>query len=75
MATPVPNPADKSFFFEMAELKASVEALAEDHLLYVLNLGEYNIALGTSLDCPERITDAQRGRGYYPRVIPQKTGV
>ena len=33
---------------------------------------EYGVSLGTSLDGPEEITDAQRGEGYYRRTM---TGV
>jgi len=31
--------------------------------------GEFGISLGTSLDGPEEITDAQRGRGYFRRTM------
>lgn len=30
---------------------------------------EYNVSLGTSLDGPESITDAQRGSGYFRRTM------
>ena len=31
--------------------------------------GEYGVAIGTSLDGPEQINDAQRGRGYFRRTM------
>jgi uncharacterized protein len=41
--------------------------LLTDELCTVLK--EHNVSLGTSLDGPEPITDAQRGHGYYRRTM------
>jgi radical SAM protein with 4Fe4S-binding SPASM domain len=32
-------------------------------------MAEYNVSLGTSLDGPDAVTDAQRGRGYWRRTM------
>jgi uncharacterized protein len=41
--------------------------LLTDEMCAVLK--RHNVSIGTSLDGPERITDAQRGRGYFRRTM------
>jgi uncharacterized protein len=41
--------------------------LLTDELCAVLK--KYNVSIGTSLDGPERITDAQRGHGYFKQTM------